>query len=624
MIPPSLASLTIRGDDPANPGTVVIESTPDASQPALASTATALTISGVTLRTIGESPILSVAGTPATITDARIEGDPTAFEGIAYTGPALAFENVALGNGSIVRLLQGMGTTIFNGCTIDDNARVIIYAREGSLSFSRIEGSNVALDIVSSELDHLVFEDSALALGSGGTFLTFGSADTITIRNCDFRYPIDPDVVVGSDASTAFLARDSLVAEDSVFVGFQNTVLRSRNTMEVRRCEFRSNYGDFGVVCAGSDGPNVIEDSVFVGNQSFRRGGALAVLGPSTISRCDFIGNTSGYRGAANFGDTDGGAVYIAPRTVDGLPAQVINYEVTVEDSIFRDNRAGDDAFFEGRGGAIAIGDPVDIETGGLTAVRCRFERNAGLSAQAIFAPFVASGSAAAVSDSLFVGDYTRRPRSPLLAGPTTYERCTIALGPTFDGGLRGSTYELIDSILFAPDVADDPGFAAISSIVIAQHPIPNEPGVITLDPLFIRNPSDGGDGWGDDPATPDIDESLNDDFGDLRLRAGSPAIDAGTNDFFTPGDVDLDGNPRLADDPGIPGMNVDIGAYEFQGTTCLADVNQDGLANPADFNAWVIAFNAASPLADQNRDGVVNPGDFNAWVINLNAGCPD
>ncbi|MEO0629740.1 MAG: hypothetical protein AAFY46_03310, partial [Planctomycetota bacterium] len=182
MIPPSLASLTIRGDDPANPGTVVIESTPDASQPALASTATALTISGVTLRTIGESPILSVAGTPATITDARIEGDPTAFEGIAYTGPALAFENVALGNGSIVRLLQGMGTTIFNGCTIDDNARVIIYAREGSLSFSRIEGSNVALDIVSSELDHLVFEDSALALGSGGTFLTFGSADTITIR----------------------------------------------------------------------------------------------------------------------------------------------------------------------------------------------------------------------------------------------------------------------------------------------------------------------------------------------------------------------------------------------------------------------------------------------------------
>ena len=123
--------------------------------------------------------------------------------------------------------------------------------------------------------------------------------------------------------------------------------------------------------------------------------------------------------------------------------------------------------------------------------------------------------------------------------------------------------------------------------------------------------------------STPDIDESLNDDFGDLRLRPGSPAIDAGTNDFYTPGDVDLDGNPRLADDPGIPGANVDIGAYEFQGTTCLPDVNQDGFVNPADFSAWIIAYNDTSPLADQNRDGEVLPDDFNAWILNYGLGCP-
>ncbi|MEO1535009.1 MAG: choice-of-anchor Q domain-containing protein [Planctomycetota bacterium] len=143
------------------------------------------------------------------------------------------------------------------------------------------------------------------------------------------------------------------------------------------------------------------------------------------------------------------------------------------------------------------------------------------------------------------------------------------------------------------------------------------------LDPLFVRNPDDGGDGWGDDPATAGTDESLNDDFGDLRLRPGSPAIDAGFNAFVMAGDTDLDGNPRLADDPGIPGNNVDLGAYEFQGVTCLADLNQDGVADPADFNAWVAAYNDGSPLADQNRDGFVNPADFNAWVRNLNAGCP-
>jgi len=92
------------------------------------------------------------------------------------------------------------------------------------------------------------------------------------------------------------------------------------------------------------------------------------------------------------------------------------------------------------------------------------------------------------------------------------------------------------------------------------------------IDPSFVRNPSDGGDGWGDDPATPDVDESANDDFGDLRLQPGSAAIDAGDNTLLPldefdldedgivdePLPIDFDGNPRII------GGTVDIGAYEF------------------------------------------------------------
>ena len=48
------------------------------------------------------------------------------------------------------------------------------------------------------------------------------------------------------------------------------------------------------------------------------------------------------------------------------------------------------------------------------------------------------------------------------------------------------------------------------------------------IDPRFAAAPSDGGDGWGDDPDTAGIDESANDNYGDLRLRADSPAVDAG------------------------------------------------------------------------------------------------
>ncbi|MEO1583184.1 MAG: GC-type dockerin domain-anchored protein [Planctomycetota bacterium] len=56
--------------------------------------------------------------------------------------------------------------------------------------------------------------------------------------------------------------------------------------------------------------------------------------------------------------------------------------------------------------------------------------------------------------------------------------------------------------------------------------------------------------------------------------------------------------------------------------TACLADVNNDGVATPADFTSWVAAFNSQGPKCDQNGDGLCNPQDFTAWVMNYNMGC--
>ena len=52
-----------------------------------------------------------------------------------------------------------------------------------------------------------------------------------------------------------------------------------------------------------------------------------------------------------------------------------------------------------------------------------------------------------------------------------------------------------------------------------------------------------------------------------------------------------------------------------------LADVNGDGIVTPADFTAWVLAFNASHPAADQNCDGIVTPADFTSWILNFNLG---
>ena len=54
----------------------------------------------------------------------------------------------------------------------------------------------------------------------------------------------------------------------------------------------------------------------------------------------------------------------------------------------------------------------------------------------------------------------------------------------------------------------------------------------------------------------------------------------------------------------------------------CLADVNGDGLVTPADFTAWINAFNNNLPQCDQNSDGACTPSDFTAWIANFNAGC--
>ena len=59
----------------------------------------------------------------------------------------------------------------------------------------------------------------------------------------------------------------------------------------------------------------------------------------------------------------------------------------------------------------------------------------------------------------------------------------------------------------------------------------------------------------------------------------------------------------------------------------CVADVNSDGLASPADFTAWLAFFqNPALPgaeCADVNRDGLLSPADFTAWLAAFQVGCP-
>jgi len=54
----------------------------------------------------------------------------------------------------------------------------------------------------------------------------------------------------------------------------------------------------------------------------------------------------------------------------------------------------------------------------------------------------------------------------------------------------------------------------------------------------------------------------------------------------------------------------------------CSADVNGDGTLSPADFTAWIAAFDSQAQGCDQNGDSSCTPADFTAWIANYNAGC--
>jgi outer membrane protein assembly factor BamB len=106
--------------------------------------------------------------------------------------------------------------------------------------------------------------------------------------------------------------------------------------------------------------------------------------------------------------------------------------------------------------------------------------------------------------------------------------------------------------------------FNAIHCCIQDEDPCdPNIPyndtgfGNIDDDPLFVREPNDGGDGFGDNPSTPGIDEGANDDLGDLHLIKNSPCINTGVPNYNT-GNGDIDGQPRII------GGRVDIGADEY------------------------------------------------------------
>ena len=283
-------------------------------------------------------------------------------------------------------------------------------------------------------------------------------------------------------------------------------------------------YSTGGGIYHGSEGTLTVTGSTFVGNSAYDGGGVCSPYGTLTATDCTFAENES----YGNYGG--GGAIYNGNGTwtianctfsentamYEGGAVQNHSRSVDITDSTFHGNAAGYN------GGAIR--NDYDMAVAGCTFSGNSADREGG----AIYS-----------SGRLTVTNSTLSCNSAGYGG----------------GGIQNSyKLSLYNSILWKN------GGGELSN----SRDVVDSCSLIGIDPGFIRDPSDGGDGWGDDPDTPDIDESANDDLGDLRLTPKSPAVDYGNDALAVDADdrpleTDLDGNDR------VYGAAVDCGAYELQ-----------------------------------------------------------
>lgn len=365
------------------------------------------------------------------------------------------------------------------------------------------------------------------------------------------------------------------------------------------------------VVASGVDATTILDGFTITGgngdgaNPRNRGAGLYAEAGSLTVRNCRIVENrvvqTDGFGGGAGgfFGGGTPRFEGVAFERNEGALGGGLWFregvEATITDAVFAENTA-------------ASGGGVYSDGSSLSVVRSVFVRNvvnrggggvavSGGEAQFLNAGFygnvartddgdnLSSGAGISSSGSVvatnveFVGNVARIAAGLSAGGNDAYTLTNVTFAANQaeeqGGGIRlssGSDLLLRNAVLWGNTggaVDATSGFATLRYVLVPGGCPPGPPfdetvceALLDADPLFARPPAPGPDAlWG----------TSDDDYGDLALQQGSPALDFGRDEFLPPDafDLDADGDTAeplpfdLVSEPRMTGTNVDLGAYE-------------------------------------------------------------
>ncbi|MBN1456304.1 MAG: hypothetical protein JW912_00450 [Sedimentisphaerales bacterium] len=445
----------------------------------------------------------------------------------------------------------------------------------------------------------------------------------ITSPNCDENTILDGFTITNGRAGMGYPG-GGLIAGAS-------------NILNISDCKFEYNQSLAGGAIYQTYGQLIIENCTFKSNLTVTGGAIYHIYGDIQITDCDFIDNHALLVYEPSGLTQKGGAIYLYETTssihnssfTDNYAAQysgAVHYDASGDittdtyECTFTGNQSDD------WGGAIAY-----FATGTGNFANCSFINNSsgqggGLVIYNCISPYItncqfianrSTGSGGAlwnghdcdpqIFGSLFVGNSAATSGGAILctnynnlqSGHPRFSNCTFVDNSAPLGSLVAcekdspssygpSVVDFKNSIMWqnnSPLAYNDDG----STIRIEYSDVQGGytgHGNFDADPCFVSEPDDGGDGFGDDPGTGE-DESANDDYGNLRLSAGSACIDRGFNIWVhldyadldndeylaEPVPYDLDGFDRFTDDPAAldtgfaRGLDtnevIDLGCYE-------------------------------------------------------------